>query len=108
MLNEFKNLNTEIQENEYIELNDILEKGNPSKLIQSNIQYILNERNLNNTKIVVDITEEAQDAVMGYYTLSKDNEEFKGVFIANGYLEENQFDLISLSIGDNELKYFGL
>ena len=97
-----------INEEEVIELNDILEQGSPNELIKSNIDYILKENNFK-LNFNCEITEEAQNAIMGYYTLKNEDEEFKGVFIANGYkLEDGNFDLISLNLGDKDLKYWGM
>lgn len=103
-LNNFIN---KIKEEEIIELNDILEYGHPQSLIESNIKYIMVENKIEDVDIKVDITEKAENAVMGYYNLNKNGESFEGVFIADGYLKENKFDLLSLNLGDKDLKYWG-
>lgn len=116
----FENVKKEIEENEIIELNDILEDGNPEELIKKNIEYILEERGVyerakekgEDVQVKVEVTEtsndeQGTDTLMGYYNASNSYEGIDGVFIADGYMEDGKLHLISLTIGDSDLKYFG-
>lgn len=111
----FDPIKKEIEENEVIELNDILEEGNPEALIKSNIEYVLKDRGAydraseegKSIKVEVDLAEQGEDALMGFFRASNGYETLEGVFIADGFESEGKFHINSLTLGDSDLKYFG-
>ena len=114
-------------ENEMHEIEDILEiDSNPLLLIESNIEYAFKNLFENNedeynfgedtkiTKINSLLNPEyAGDKeycmVMGNYEIIfNDDSSFKGVVISRfNILNDNKYELLWLTIGDEELKHFG-
>lgn len=107
----FDDIKKEIEENEMIELNGILEEGSPKDIIKRNIKYILKERGVydiaekkgEKINISVEIIRDSKDengtdTLMGYYKASNSYESIEGVFIADGYLVDRYFSILSLTL----------